>query len=127
LKDTLILPRTYNTDNPKFKHFEGRPKISSSQNTSWKDPEYVHDYIVQYFSGIKLPDGIWAKFGGEVGQYKEYHAQGLEQPQYEMLSEEDKTFLQSLDYQPNCIYEDEIVIDAGEFCLQGFPQPLQLF
>lgn len=123
----MILPRTYETDKEKYKHFNGKPKLSISQHTSWKDPEYVYDYIVQYFSGIKMPDGIWACFGGEVGQYKEHHAQDLEHPEYTMLSAEDKEFLQSLPYPANCLYEDEVVLDLGDFCVQGFLDKAEYF
>lgn len=119
-KEKLVLPRTFEGRSGKYKKFKGMPKLSYSQHTSWKDPEYKADYIVQYFSGVTLPDGIWAKFGGEVGTYIEHKAQGLEMPEFEMLSENDKAFLDALDYPKKCTYEDEICVDMGNFVIEGY-------
>ena len=122
----LVLPRIFEGRSKKYKQHKGKPKLSYSQHTSWKDPEYNADYIVQYFSGIKLPDGIWAKFGGEVGTYIECKAQNLEMPEFEMLSEDDKAFLDTLDYPAKCTYEDEICVDMGDFVIEGYTDRTQV-
>jgi hypothetical protein len=119
-KNIIILPRVFEGRSGKYDEHKGKPKLSYSQHTSWKDPEYKSDYIVQYFSGIKLPDGIWATFGGEVGTYIECRANKTEMPEFSMLSDEDKRFLDGLEYPSDCIYEDEICVDLGEFVVEGY-------
>jgi len=122
----LILPKVYENEGNKYPQHKGKYKLSYSQYSSWIDPEYRNDYIVQYFLGIRLPDGIWAKYGGEVGTYIECKANKTEFPVFEMLSEEDKGFLDSLDYPPNCLYEDEICVDMESFVTQGFTDRTEL-
>lgn len=125
-KEKLLLPRTFEDRNGKYPKHKGKPKLSYSQHTSWKDPEYNADYIVQYFSGIVLPDGIWALFGGEVGTYIEYKANDLEMPVFTMLSADDANFLDTLDYPQNCTYEDEICVDMGDFVIEGYTDRTEL-
>lgn len=123
----MILPRTYEDPHGKYPQHKGKAKLSYSQYTSWKDEQYQPQYIVQYFSGIKLPDGIWAEYGKNVGEFIEHYAQKLKHPEYTMLSDEDKEFLRTLDYPENCTYEDEIVFDCGAFVVQGFTDRTELF
>lgn len=125
-KEGIILPRTFEGRSGKYEQHKGKPKLSYSQHTSWKDPEYNADYIVQYFSGVKLPDGIWATFGGEVGTFIEYKAQNWTMPEFFMLSEADKAFLETLEYPENCVYEDEICVDMGDFVIEGYTDRTQL-
>lgn len=122
----IILPKVYENEGGKYPQHLGKYKVSSSQVTSWKDPEYNAQYILQYFSKIKLPDGIWATFGGETGTFIECHAKGIEHPEYTMLSEEDKEYLKTLDYPENSVYEDEIVLEAEGYTVQGFTDRTEL-
>jgi len=119
MTNKLILPRIYMNEGGKYPQFVGRPKISYSQYTSWNEAQYKPDYIVQYFSGIKQEAGIWANFGNNVGDYISHKAEGKEII-CEMLSNEDKLFLDGLDYPENCVYEDEIIIECDGFVIQAF-------
>lgn len=116
----IKLPKKFEDKNGKYPQHKGKEKISYSQHTSWKDLEYQNDYIVQYFSGIRLPSGIWADYGGEVGKYIEYKAQNMTHPEYLMLSQGDKEVLDGLDFPENCVYEDEICVDFGDFVCEGY-------
>ncbi len=113
----IKLPRTYSSRSEKYNKFNGLPKLSYSQYSSWKDPQYKDQYILQYFLGLNLDSGIWAEYGNKVGTFIEAHAKGED---LEGLSNEDKDVLKSLNYPENAIYEDEIVIDCGDFVIQGF-------
>lgn len=115
----LILPRIYKSEDGKYAEYDGKYKLSYSQYTSWKEPEYKPEYILQYFGGAKVDAGIFAAFGGDVGTYIEHKANG---DAYEptMIGDDDIKVLESLDYPPNCVYEDEIVVDMGDFVIQGF-------
>lgn len=103
----------------KYPQHVGKPKISYSQYTSWKDSNYRLDYILQYFGGATLPGGIFADFGGDVGAYIEHKAKGLPYTPI-MISQKDIDILNTLEYPDNCTYEDEIVVDCGDFVIQGF-------
>jgi len=119
-KNEIILPKVFEDRNGKYPQHKNKYKISYSQHTSWKSEEYQYDYIVQYFSGAKLPDGIWALYGGEVGTFIEHTGNKEPYPEFSMLSQGDKDFLLTLDYPENCVYEDEICVDFGDFVCEGY-------
>jgi hypothetical protein len=122
----MNLPKTYQNDaSGNYPQHLGKPKISYSQYTSWKNEEYKLDYIFQYFIGGTVEDNIFALYGGEVGEYIEKRSKG-EKAQLNMMSQEDANILDSLDYPKNCIYEDEIVVDCGDFVIQGFTDRTEL-
>lgn len=116
MKNKLILPKKYidNSVEQKYAHLNGSEKISYSQLTSFTHPDYNKDYIKQYFAGITLPDGIFAKYGSCVGTTIEAIGKKEELPKYDMLSETDLEVIKKLDYPENSIYEDYIVVDLGE-------------
>jgi hypothetical protein len=118
-KSKIILPKVYEDRNGKYPQHKGKFKISYSQYTSYKDPEYQNDYYVQYFSGINLGGNVFSDFGGYCGTKIEHNALGKE---YETpLLEEDLAILRDkIDYPDNCVYEDEICVDFGDFVCEGF-------
>lgn len=121
MKQAIVLPRKYDNPHEKYPQHTGKPKLSWSQHTSWKDPQYQPQYIVQYFSGIKLPSGIWAEFGGETGSHIEYIGnKWVHDVSYKYLTAECIKFLETIEYPENCIYEDEVVVDMGDFVTQGY-------
>lgn len=124
---SIILPKTYvNNASGKYPQHEGKYKMSYSQYTSWKNLEYRPNYILQYFSNATLPAGIFAEFGSDAGTYIEYRANGnIYEPK--MLGEKDIKVLDALEYPDNCIYEDEIVVDLGDFVIQGFTDRSEFF
>lgn len=108
---SIILPKT----------IDGKPKISYSQYSSYKDPEYQDQYYIQYFSGISLPSGEFAEMGTSTGQYIEDVGMNTTPPRTGCLSKEDvEIILKNIAFPPNCVYEDKIIIDCGHFCVEGY-------
>jgi hypothetical protein len=121
----LILPKTYldKTEDGKYAHHNGKPKLSYSQYNSWTDPKYKPDYVKQYFAGIKVPGNHFTHFGTDLGTYKEWVGLGRpegQEPKMMYLSDADKAWLDTLEYPENCIYEDLIVVDCGDFVMEGY-------
>lgn len=116
----IKLPKQYSTEKEKYKHHNGKEKISYSQFTSYSDEQYRNDYYVQYFSGIDLPSGEFALYGNYCGTTIEAIAtnQDITAP----LSVADIEILKTkIEYPENCLYEDEIVIELGDnLVCQGF-------
>lgn len=113
----IKLPKNYHNDRSgNFPQHVGKPKISYSQYTSWKDPLYKAGYIRQYFFGIPSESGIYAEFGSAVGEYME-----TLEVNTKWLTEDDVKVLGRIERPANAIYEGEIVIDreAG-YVIQGF-------
>ena len=122
---SIILPKVYkdNSKEQKYKSLNNLPKISYSQYSAWNSIEYKPDYIKQYMVGIKLPDGIFSLFGSATGTYVEGVGTGNMNchKEYEhLLSDSDREFLQTLEYPDNSIYEDYIVVDMGDYCIEGY-------
>lgn len=108
---SIILPRQLN----------GKPKISYSQYSSYKDPEYQDQYYLQYFSGIDLPSGEFAEMGSSTGQYIEDVGMGNTPPRTGCLSKEDvEIILKNITFPPNCVYEDKVEIDCEDFYIEGY-------
>jgi hypothetical protein len=112
----VILPKVYEIkeDTPeKYHKFAGRPKISYSQYTSFKELMYRGSYIGGYFLGIKDDGNIFSTFGGKCGEY-------WEKEKCSDLGEGDILVLQTLPRPSTAKYETEIVVDRGTYVIQGF-------
>ena len=133
-KKTLNLPKVYEVkeDTPeKFHKYKGIPKLSYSQFTSWTDPKYFNDYVLQYIMGGPSSSNFWAEFGtfcGTVLEYRMLRDEGADKEvldkAFEYLNEKDIAVLKEVDAKipQNAVYEREIVIyreDLG-YTLQGF-------
>lgn len=120
----LILPRVYEdkTLDGKYSHHNGKPKLSYSQINSWKDAQYKPDYIKRYFAKIDTPGSCFTDFGTDVGTYKEWVGIGRTdvQPVMKYLQPADLEWLDSLEYPENSVYEDLIVVDCGDFVIEGY-------
>ena len=131
MANKIILPKVYeiNENTPEKYHVHaGKPKISYSQKTSWLDPQYHGNYIKQYFSGVPSVDNIFNVFGSEVGEFIEAVANGEKSKSDTIyLEDEDRSILLGLDYPSKSVYEDEIVIDRGDYVIQGFTDRTQYF
>lgn len=115
----LILPKYFDDRNGTYPQHKGKIKLSYSQYNSYNDPEYKLEYYLQYFMGIKLPSGEFADFGSAVGEYIESRGQG--EIKQGILSQEDVEILENIvTYPDNCVYEDEVVLDLGDFVLEGY-------
>lgn len=122
---SILLPKIFIDRSPdgRYKNLEGKPKISYSQWTSWKSNQYRPGYIKQYICGITLPDGIYANFGSACGTYIESLATNnseCHEKYKHLLSDEDRVILENLEYPDNSVYEDYIVIDMGNFVIEGY-------
>jgi hypothetical protein len=110
-KNKIILPR----------ELDGKPKISYSQYSSYKDGEYQDQYYLQYFLDIRLPSGEFAEMGTSVGQFIEDVAMGITPPRTGCLSKEDvEIILAKITFPPNSVYEDKIIVDCGEYVIEGY-------
>jgi len=108
---SIILPRT----------LDEKPKLSYSQYSSYKDEEYQNQYYIQYFSGVDLPSGEFAEFGTSCGQFIEDIGTGVTPPRTGCLAKEDvEIILNNITFPPNCVYEDKIIVDCGDFCIEGY-------
>lgn len=115
----IKLPKTFEDRNGKFPEHKGKPKLSYSQYTSYKDPDYHLEYYVQYFSGINTGGNVFSEFGGFCGTKIEHNAKGLE---YETPLTENclRILKDEINYPKNCEYEDEICVDLGDFVVEGY-------
>lgn len=115
----MVLPKDFKDKFGTHPEHKGKPKCSYSMCNAYNSEEYRDDMYLKYFLGIDVPSGDFAEFGTSCGEYIEYKAKGEERLGH--LSEEDVKILDSkIEYPDNCVYEDEIVIDFGEFVLEGY-------
>ena len=119
----LNLPRTYKNKNGNFPQHEGKPKMSYSMHSSWIDdkykPEVILSYIMDYWD---YENGFepYADFGNDVGSYIEHHAQGLDYKPT-MIKQGDIEHIHNLvDFDEGCEYEREVVLDFGDFVMEGY-------
>lgn len=127
----LNLPRVYRSTSEKFKKHDGKPKLSYSQHTSWKDPMYKNSYILGYIFGIPQPSNFWAEFGSYCGTALEYRLnfENVDEKDKELM-EDAQGYFNKLDmdtlkradklFPANSVYEREIVLDRGYYVIQGF-------
>lgn len=119
----LLLPKTYTDRSGKYPQHEGKPKLSYSQYNSWKDAKYHPDYIKQYFIGINMASGIFAQAGTDFGTMVEWIGNGKvgEKPKSIILPQlHCEEIAAQVDYPKNSIYEDLVVVDCGDFVIEGF-------
>ena len=103
------------------RQLDKKPKISYSQYSSYKDPDYQNQYYLQYFSGISLPSGEFAEMGTSTGQFIEDVGMVITPPRKGCLSDEDvEVILNKITFPPNCVYEDRIIVDCGDFFIEGY-------
>lgn len=130
-KKYLNLPRVYKATSKKFEKHNGKAKLSYSQHTSWKDPQYKNGYVLGYIFGIPQPSNFWAGFGTFCGTSLEYRmdvhkAEGEDKKLLDNAFEYfNKTDIQTLHevnkkFPNNTVYEREIVLDRGDYVIQGF-------
>lgn len=96
---------------PKICEKTGKPKLSYSQINAWEN--YKQDYIKQYFMGIKLPSSPYAEFGTNIGVARETG-------DYSMFDIETREILEQIPRVDGTLYEREILLDMGDFVVQGF-------
>lgn len=130
----LNLPRKYEIKKStpeKFHKYKGKPKLSNSQKESFTDPQYTDSYILSYLLGVEDEGNFWAEFGSYCGTTLEYRmdnqkAKGKDRElldsAFDYFNEKDIEVLKKADklFPENTLYEREIVLDCGEFIIQGF-------
>ena len=117
-KTKIELPKVYENENGNYPQYLGRPKLSYSQYTSFKDDLYRGRYISNYFMGIPDPGNIFSDYGGKCGEY-------LENGTKSDLSIADIEVLDSLGRPEGCRFEVEVVVDmlpitGDDFVVQGY-------
>lgn len=134
MKNKLNLPKKYeikDTTPKKFHKYKNLPKLSYSQISSWNSTQYKTQYILGYIFNIKDNGNGFSKFGTQVGTALEYgldikKANGEDrkvlEEAFEHFNELDLKTLEKVNRlsNKNSEFEREIVLDMGEFCLQGF-------
>lgn len=127
----LILPKRYEDPSGKYPQHKGKYKVSYSQINSWLDPQYHCDYIKQYFMKLKLPSGIFAEAGTDFGTMVEWIGKERkdERPVPTILTLENVLDIceNHVEYKPNSIYEDPIVVDCGEFVIEGYADKITYY
>lgn len=122
----IVLPRIYKELEDrrytgKYKHLEGKPKLSYSQINSWNDENYKRDYIKSYFAGIKLPSGIFAEFGTLVGEYIEDIGTPDNKVRLSPSTDDVTAIMSNVDFPENSVYEDLIVVEVNDnLVIEGF-------
>lgn len=110
----IVLPKVYDNPFGNYPQHVGKPKISYSQHNSFNDSMYKGSYFGQYFLGVPDDGNIFSDFGGKCGEW-------WEKEECSDLSENEIKVLQdTLDRPENARYEVEVVIDRGDYVIQGF-------
>ena len=122
----------YKAKNPKFKEFDGLPKISFSAVGSWLTEGYRPEFIASKYLGIPSEGNVFTEFGSATGTLAEFKgdtekmAAESEENQELLgyLSEDDIKTIQSLEHQEHTEFEREIVLKRtckyGDYVIQGF-------
>jgi len=124
-KMSLELPKKYSAEQwerggsrPEHEKFIGMPVTSWSQVESWTAKKGFNtgmagnkEYMIRYFLGERFPDMGWGQFGTEVEDC-------VTLGQCEPFDDEEMIILR--DVKPLGIFQDEIVVDFGDFCLLGY-------
>jgi hypothetical protein len=116
----LDLPSIYKErkDKPvpeRFKKYIGRPAISYSTYSAFKEEGYRGEWLANKFLGIPSEGSIFTEFGGAVGLYQETGEQQV------YLSTSDMQVLdKEIPANPLAEYEREVVIDRGSYICYGF-------
>lgn len=118
----LELPSKYEnrSGNPKFDKFVGRPKLSYSAYGSFKEESYRGEFFGVYFLGAPRTGTIFTDFGSSVGGFME-----TGEPQ-DYLTEFDMNVLREVGRPTGGIYEYEIIIDRGDYIIQGFIDRMEI-
>lgn len=113
----IKLPKVYevNENTPeRYKKYEGKPKVSYSAIGSFKEEVYRGEFFATYFLGKRGDGNVFTAYGSACGGYFETASES------EGLSEFDIEVLNGLERPENAVYEREIVLDRGDYCIHGF-------
>jgi len=115
----MLLPKKFEDRFGTHPEHKGKPKTSYSMCNSYEEEEYRDDVYIQYFLGIRLEGNDFSTFGSSCGEYIEHRAKG-ELRQGELSDDDIKILNEIIDYPDNCVYEDEVVLDFGDFVMEGY-------
>ena len=124
-KMSLELPKKYSKEQwerggsrPEHEKFIGMPVTSWSQVESWTATKGFNtglagnkEYMIRYFLGERFPDMGWGQFGNEVEDCVTLGECGS-------FGEKELEVMKGV--KPLGVFQDEIVVDFGEFCLIGY-------
>lgn len=91
----------------------GRNYISYSDVNGWT--EYHEDYIKKRFAGVRIPGGVYARFGNFVGEYVETGVIPETREVYGGIEN-----LSKIDRKEGAEYEKFVILDMSEFVLVGY-------
>ena len=116
----LDLPSIYKErkDKPvpeRFKKYIGRPAISYSTYSAFKEEGYRGEWLANKFLGIPSEGSIFTEFGGAVGLYQE-----TGKPQKYLSTSDMQVLDKEIPANPLAEYEREVVIDRGSYIIYGF-------
>ena len=123
----MVLPRIFEdkSTDKKYEKWNGMPKISYSQITSWNDPQYKSDYIRTYMVGIPNKGNMFTDYGSACGTFIESigtNNTACHDAYKHFLSDTDReTLLHKIEYPENSKYEDYIAINVDDlFVIEGY-------
>lgn len=108
-----LLPKIYENEGNKYPQHLGKPKLSYSAYTSFKEDGYRGEFFGNYFLGIKGEGNIFTSYGSLCGKY-------FEELTNNGLSDFDCSVINKVDRPENAKYEVEVVIDRGWYVIQGY-------
>lgn len=114
----MELPSSYiykkGESRPEFEKYHGRPKLSYSAYGAFNEPAYKGEFFGVYFLKAPRTGTIFTDFGSSVGGFMET---GESQ---DFLTDFDMNVLRESGRPEGAIYEYEIIIDRGDYIIQGF-------
>ena len=126
-KTLLVLPREFvdMSHDGKYKKYEGMPKLSYSQITSWLSSEYRRSYIKSYMIGLRDEGSIFTTFGSAVGTFIESIGTNNNEPHkpyFFNISDNDRAIIKdNIDFPEHSVYEDYVVLNLDDrFVIEGY-------
>lgn len=110
----LDLPKVYENESGKYPQHVNKPKLSYSAYNSFCEEAYKGEFFSNYFLGIRSEGNIFTEYGSKCGKLFETGTDTSD------LSEFDVSVIQGMGRPDNGLYEVEIVVDRGNYVIQGY-------
>lgn len=108
-----MLPKLYEDPHGNYSEHKGKPKLSYSAYTSWKEHGYRGEFFATYFLGKRSEGNIFTSYGSCCGKY-------FEEQVNTGLTEFDTSVIDKIERPPHARYEVEVVVDRGWYVIQGY-------
>jgi len=110
----MKLPKSYDNPHGNYPEMVGKPKLSYSAYTAFKEQGYRGEFFGNYFLGIRGDGNIFTTYGSGCGKYFE------DKTDTGVISDFDKEVLDKIERPVDARYEVEVVIDRDTYCIQGY-------